>query len=389
MRIRSVEVCRLERPPDASAEPATPRREPWAVHAEVANPMSKFQRFKRHRSLWLPKWPPVFVKVTAEDGTWGLGMTSHGRPVAAIIEDHLGPLLIGENAFAVERCWDLMNRATKPYGTSGLACCAISALDLALWDLVGKLLDRPVYELLGGPARERIFTYATGNDVDWYQECGFRAFKLACPYGPADGWEGLQANEELVARAREQIGDEAELMLDCYMAFDVDYTVRLAEQLRPYHLRWIEEFLFPEDFEGHRAVRERIPWQPLAGGEHLFTPWPFRRLIEDRSLDVLQPDIFWVGGLTACRHICTIANAANVAVILHGGGMHPYGLHLTAAMPNTPWAEYFIASPPGIPLNQTKPLLATVVPEAGFIFPTDAPGFGLEVKEEWLKPFFG
>ena len=84
----------------------------------------------------------------------------------------------------------MMFRLTKPYGTEGLASYAISAVDLALWDLKGKLLGQPVYSLLGGPARDKIFCYATGNDVDWYQELGFRAFKLACPYGPADGLEG-------------------------------------------------------------------------------------------------------------------------------------------------------------------------------------------------------
>jgi hypothetical protein len=129
-------------------------------------------------------------------------------------------------------------------------------VDLALWDLKGKLLQQPVYTLLGGPARERIFCYCTGNDVDWYKELGFKAFKLACPYGPADGLDGIRKNEEFVAQAREVIGEESDLMLDCWMAFDVEYTVRLAETLRPYRLKWMEECLIPEDMDGHvRAAR--------------------------------------------------------------------------------------------------------------------------------------
>jgi len=386
VKIRKIEAVRLEVPPRKG--PATPPRRPaWAADAEVANPMSKFPRYKRHRSSWLPQqWPAVGVKVTAEDGTWGYGQCSFGRPVAAIIEDHLAPRLEGEDCFAIEKLWDMMFRLSKPYGTVGLASVAISGVDLALWDLVGKLLNKPVYELLGGPLRERIFAYATGNDVDWYLELGFQAVKLACPYGPVDGLRGLEENERLVARTREFVGDSVEVMLDCYMALDVEYTVRLAERLRPYRLKWIEEYLIPEDLEGHLAVRQRLPWQTLATGEHLYTPWPFQYLIHHRAVDILQPDIHWVGGLTACRKICEMADPAGLTVILHGGGLTQYGLHLTAAMPNMPWAEYFIASPPGVPLSEVQGPGAPL-PQEGSLRPSAGPGFGLELEESWLKPF--
>ncbi|RIK43132.1 MAG: L-rhamnonate dehydratase, partial [Chloroflexi bacterium] len=253
-----------------------PRHPSWAEDAEVANPMSRYPKVKRHRKLWTPAWENVWCKVTAEDGTWGLGMTSHGRPVAAVIDDHLGPQLIGEDLFAGEKLADMLFRLTKPYGSTGLASYAISAIDLALWDLRGKVLGQPVYKLLGGAQKDRIFCYATGNDVDWYQELGFRAFKLACPYGPADGLDGLRKNEEFIARTREQIGDKCELMLDCWMAFDVEYTVRLAETLRPYRLKWMEECLIPEDLDAHIALRSRLPWQTLATGEHWYTHVPFQ-----------------------------------------------------------------------------------------------------------------
>src|SRR5690606_8674099 len=154
-----------------------------------------------------------------------------------------------------------MFRLTKPYGTPGLASYAISAIDLALWDALGKLVEQPVYKLLGGPHHSPIFCYATGNDIDWYQELGFKAFKLACPYGPADGLDGRRKNEEFVAKARGTSGDDCEGMLDCWMAFDVEYTVRLAERLRPDKLRWMEECLIPEDLDAHVALRERLPWQ--------------------------------------------------------------------------------------------------------------------------------
>jgi len=386
MKITEVRAMRLTGPP--SGQPGTePRRPSWVVDAEVANPMSRFPRYKRHRSSWLPKWEGVWVRVTAEDGTWGLGLTSHGRPVASIVDEHLGNLLTGESCYAVEEVWDMMFRATKPYGTVGLASCAMSGVDLALWDLLGKMRGQPVYELIGGPARDRIFTYATGNDADWYLELGFKAVKLACPYGPADGLEGMRRNENLVSKTRELVGDDVELMLDCYMGFDVDYTIRLAQRLKPYSLRWMEEFLIPEDIEGHMAVRRAVNWLPLATGEHMYTPYPFRQLIERRCVDILQPDIHWVGGLTACLKICHMAEAAGLSVILHGGGNNPYGQHLTYAVSNTPWAEYFIGSAPGVPLEEARATPGTPTPRGGYIVPNKGPGFGLGIPEEWLTPF--
>jgi len=385
MRIANVEVLRLRPPAAAPAE--APHRPAWSEDAEVANPLSRFPEYKRHRRLWLPRWEPVWVRVTAEDGTQGLGCCSFGRPVAAIIADHLGPHLIGKDALAIERNWELLFRLTKPYGTVGLSSVAISGIDLALWDLAGRLLNQPVYALLGGPARERVWCYATGNDVDWYRDLGFRGFKLACPYGPADGLDGLAGNERLVAAARETVGDDAELMLDCYMAFDVDYTVRLAERLRPWRLRWIEEYLLPEDLDGHVAVRERLPWQGLATGEHLYTPYPFQHLIARRAVDVLQPDVQWAGGLTACRRIALAADAAGLTVCLHGGANTAFGQHLTFAMPNMPWAECFIGTAPGVPLARAAATPGTRVPEGGTLGLPGGPGFGLEIDPAWLEPF--
>jgi L-rhamnonate dehydratase len=386
MKITRVEAMRLNLPERETTTPA--RRQGWHQEAEVANPMSRYPHVKRHRSLWLPKWEMVCCKVTAEDGTWGLGMTSHGRPVAAVIEDHLAPHLVGEDCLAIDRLYDMMFRMTKPYGSTGLASYAVSAVDLALWDLKGKLLGQPVYSLLGGPSREKQFCYATGNDVDWYQELGYRAFKLACPYGPADGLDGLAKNEELVAAARAQIGDDCELMLDCWMAFDVEYTVRLAERLRPYKLRWIEECLIPEDLDSHVELRERLPWQGLATGEHWYTPVPFQWAARHRVADILQPDIAWCGGISACLKIVAAAEAAGLKVILHAGGNTPYGQHFTYAMPGMNWLETFVSTPPGVPVLEGAWLPGQSIAEQGHLIPSNAPGFGQEVSEDLLEPFF-
>jgi L-rhamnonate dehydratase len=384
--IIDIRIVQIEMPP-AEPLPAA-RRASWAAEAEVANPMSRYSKVKRHRSLWRPQWSGAWCKVTAEDGTWGLGAITFAEPTIPVIE-HLSSQLIGEDCMAIEKLADMMFRMTKPYGSTGLASYAISALDLALWDLKGKLLQVPVYTLLGGAQKERIFCYATGNDVDWYMELGFKAFKLACPYGPADGLDGIKKNEAFVAGMREQIGDDCELMLDCWMAFDVDYAVRLAEALRPYRLRWMEECLIPEDLDGHAALRQRLPWQPLSTGEHWYTHVPFQWAIRHQVVDILQPDINWCGGLSTCQKIGAAADAGGVNVILHGGGMTAYGQHFTMATPAAPWCEYFVASPPGVPLDQARRLPGVAIPEEGWLVPNDAPGFGLAVPEAWLVPYSG
>jgi L-rhamnonate dehydratase len=386
MKITEIRAMRFQTPPHQAT--TQPRRPSWAEDAEVANPMSRYPKVKRHRNLWTPGWENVWCKVTSENGAWGLGMTSHGRPVAAVIEDHLGPQLVGEDVFAGEKIADMLFRLTKPYGSTGLASYAISAIDLALWDLRGKLLGQPVYQLLGGAQKDRIFCYATGNDVDWYQELGFRAFKLACPYGPVDGLDGIRKTEEFVAKVRQQIGDDCELMLDCWMALDVEYTVRLAETLRPYRLKWMEECLIPEDLDAHIALRNRLPWQTLATGEHWYTHVPFQWAATHKVADILQPDINWCGGATTCQKIAAAADAAGLSVILHGGGNTPFGQHFSLATPCTPWLECFVATPPGVPLAEAWRLPGQAEPKDGWLTLSDAPGFGMEIPETWLAPFF-
>ncbi len=387
MKITRIEAMRLHEPPHELK--TTPRREGWATTAEVANPMSHYPAVKAHRSMWLPKWETVWCKVTLEDGTTGYGSTGNGRVSAAVIDDHLGPQLVGESIIASEKLADKLFRLTTPYGAAGLASYAVSAVDLALWDARAKMLDMPVYELAGGPQKDKLFCYATGNDVDWYQELGFKAFKLACPYGPADGLDGLRRNEEFVAKTREQIGDDCELMLDCWMAFDIEYTVRLAETLRPYRLKWMEEYLLPDDHDAHVAVRDRLPWQTLATGEHWYTSLPFQWAINHHVADILQPDINWVGGFSTCQKIAAAAGSSNISVILHGGGNTAHGQHFSFSSPAVPWLECFVGTPPGVPLEEGWRLPGQAIPKDGYLVPNDAPGFGLEIPDDWFEPFFG
>ena len=368
-----------------------PRREAWIEDARVANPMSRYPRYADVRASWTPDFGGFGVVVEADDGTTGFATGSHGRPVASVVDDYLGERIVGEDPMAVAKVHDMLERMCSPFGTGGLASYAVSAVDLALWDLKGKILERPVYELLGGPAREELTCYATGNDTDWYLELGFEATKLACPYGPADGREGLRKNVELVADRRNLVGEDVALMLDCWMAFDEEYTVRLANELREYDLEWIEECLPPEKLGAHESVRERLPWQTLATGEHWFTPTRFQEAASRRLVDVFQPDIGWVGGLTALERICAIADAAGITVVPHGGGNSPYGQHACYGLPGIPWAEFFVSTAPGGPLAAGHSLPGQPVPENGTVVPSDDPGFGVDTDaiEFGERPYTG
>lgn len=376
VKIKSIEAFAIRS--DLVGGPAlTPARRPvWTEAAEVAGPMSRYPRFKRQRASWRPRWPAVGCLVTCTDGTWGFGMTRYGAPVVSIINEHIGPLLLSEPCVATEKLWDMMVRMTSPYG-GGIAPYAISAVDLALWDLKGKLLRCPVYELIGGPVRDHIACYATGNDTDWYLETGFQATKVACPYGASDGLRALDGNEEFIASTRQLVGDSVDLMLDCWMAFDVDFAVRMAERMRPYRLRWMEDCLMPDDLDGQAELRHRLPTQTLATGEHWYTLAPFSNAVSRRSVDIFQPDIQWAGGLTGCLKIAHVAEAAGLPVILHAGANTAYGQHFSLATSNCPLGEFFVASAPGVPFQEVRLTPGLQTPRDGLVAPSDEPGFGL------------
>ena len=353
---------------------------------QPAGPMERYPDYHGDRGAVGPKWKQAACLIEAEDGTIGFGLTNYAGPVLPIINGHFRDLLVDQPLMATERHFDIMCRASAAYGNAGLTACAISAVDLALWDAKGKCLGRPVYELLGGPQKERIPCYATGFELEWYLELGFEAVKLPNPYGPADGIEGVRQTEEMVAAGRDTIGPDVELMLDCWMALDVEYTVRLGEALSPYRLMWLEDYLLPDDMTGFAAVRRRLPGQGLATGEHWYLARPFQAVAEQRLVDYFQPDLLWSGGVSACVRICHIAEAAGIAVVPHGGMNYPYGQHLAMAMPAVTWGERSGGvSPPGVPLSDTNAIPGAAVIEDGFLVPSDAPGFGIDLDPRWLE----
>jgi len=329
----------------------------------------------------------VWVKVTVEDGTWGLGACSFGAPSASVIETVYAPLLMGRDCLATEFLNDLMWRASQRLGDAGHATVARSGVDLALWDLKGKLLDLPVYRLLGGPCRDAIELYATGDDLDWAMELGFTRFKLTNPIHYREGQEGLNRLEKKVGDAREMVGLDAELMLNAVMSYNVEYAVQVAEALRPFQMRWLEEPLIPGDLEGHIALKKAVPWMPIATGEDHHGRIAFRQLVENRCVDVLQPDLKWCGGLSEAVKIYTLGEAAGLQTIPHGGANSPFGQHFAMAMPESLMAEFWLGSDPGVPLEEVRAIPGVAVPEDGKLVPSDAPGFGMEIEEAWIEPF--
>lgn len=378
MKLKQIRAFALKPAPPAPEDKA--HRNSWLVDTEVANPMSHYPHLKPNRTLWRPRWSQVGCVVELVDGTFGFGMTDYGTPVISLINDHLGPLLAEVDLSDIDGAWDFMIRACSPFGASGLPLYAISAIDLALWDLKGKLEGKPVYDLLGGPVRDSIRCYATGNDTDWHMELGFSATKLACPFGPADGEKGLDGNEQLIADTRHLIGPEKELMLDCWMAFDLPFAKAMAARVAPYRLGWMEDCLTPEDIEAHHELREALPGFPLATGEHWYGTHPFTHAARHKLVETFQPDICWVGGLTACRRIATIADEAGIDLILHAGINTAYGQHFTLANKGSSMGEYFVGGAPGVPLADIPRHGGGAVPVSGSVRPSNAPGFGLEVN---------
>ena len=378
MKIKEVRAIEIELNPQPKTSPRPSTRDKELV---MNRPIDRYPKSGTDGD-----WKRPACIITAEDGTWGCGISLFGTPVASLINTVYAPRLIGENCMAIEKLWDMMVRLSTPFGASGLASYAVSAVDCALWDLKGKILQRPVYELLGGPQKEKIFCYASGFDQEWYMELGFKATKLFCPYGPEHGMEGLRKLEEMVADARQRIGDNIELMLDAWTAFDVEFTVRLAEVLKPYKLKWIEDYISSEDLVGYQAVRQRIPWQTLASGEHWYLPTVFASAASRRLVDIFQPDVLWCGGITSAMKICHIAQASGITVITHAGMNYPYGQHLAFAMPSITWGERSEGvSLPGVPLEEMVKLPGTAVIQDGYLVPSDAPGFGLEIDQEWIE----
>ncbi len=348
---------------------------------EIANPLSIYPRFKPRRSLfYADDLGPQTVVVETDKGITGIGFGGSGA--AYVVERHMPKLLLGEDPFQVERLWDIMWRGTLYYGRKGMVVHAISAVDNALWDIVGQALKVPVYQLLGGPAKERVPCYCTGNNIEQAVEFGFKKLKLAIPHGPADGEAGLRENVKLVQRARDLLGADGEVMLDCWMAFTESYTDELAARLAPYRVYWMEECLMPDDYVGMGRMNAKIKSPKMATGEHEATRYGFELLALHQAAAIWQPDMHWCGGLTEMRWIDALARRERIPLIPHGG-WRGGAAHFVLANENTPWCEMFLPAPGGpqeVYQQFEDEQQITRGPEGIYMRPPNRPGFGFELK---------
>ncbi|MEI9927503.1 MAG: L-rhamnonate dehydratase [Sphingomonas sp.] len=327
----------------------------------------------------------LVVEIEAEDGTIGFAVTTGGEPACYLVEKHFARFLEGRDPAETETIWDQMYFASQYYGRKGLVVNAISGVDLALWDLIGKLRQEPVHHLLGGAVRDELVFYATGSRPDLAKQMGFIGGKLPLHHGPAEGEEGLETNIAALAEMRARVGDDFWLMLDCWMALDVDYAARLAARgarTRPQMDRGSDH---PDDYWGQAELKRRVPPGMLvATGEHEATRWGFRMLLEMECCDILQPDIGWCGGITELLKISALADSHGKLVVPHGSSVYSY--HFVATRRNSPFAEFLMMAPAAdqvVPMFAPQ-LLGEPVPENGRlrISALDKPGFGVELNRD-------
>jgi len=380
LKITDIKIVKTRpRKPYPSYKPADGA---WSTQfVEVANPMSIYPEFKPRRELFgAPNVPSFTVEVTTDKGIKGYGNGGPGG--GQIITGHLAKLMMGRDPFDIERNWDICWRSTMSYGRMGVTMNAISGFDMALWDIVGKALNMPVYRLLGGETKDRVPSYCTGNDIEQHVEFGYKMLKLAIPHGPASGRAGMKENVDLVKRARAALGPDGEIMLDCWMAWTERYTIEMAEMMAPYRVYWMEEVLQPHDYAGFGRLNTSIKSTRIATGEHEYGRYGFRYLLEANGASIWQPDIQWCGGLTELRRIAAMASAYDIPVIPHGGGLNG-SIHFSIANVNAPWSELFLPAPGGpkevYQLFEENYSISRG-PEGIYMRPHERPGWGWDIE---------
>ena len=358
------------------------------------NPMDLLQLPEASMSTFtFHEW--LVVEIFTDDGLVGVGNAALApQATKQVIDVYLKPLLIGKDPWDFEFLWQHMYRKTIAFGRKGIGMVAISAVDIAVWDILGKSAKQPVYRLLGGRTKPRIPVYASrlysvglselATEAQRYKREGYKAMKLRFGWGATDGAAGMQRNVDLVRTVRETVGDGIDVMADAYMGWTLDYAKRMLPLIEPFHLRWLEEPVIPDDIHGYAELKShrRIP---IAGGEHEFTLHGFRELLEARAVDYIQFDTNRVGGITQARKITALAEAHSIPVIPHAGQLHNY--HIVMASLNSPMAEYF----PIVDVEVGNELFWYIFngePKAkdGFIdLDENVHGLGLTVNEETLK----
>jgi L-rhamnonate dehydratase len=337
------------------------------------------------------------VEVETDDGLVGYGNVALAPAISkAIIDEYLAPLVIGQDPWDYEYLNQRMYRATHAWGRKGVGMAAISAVDIAIWDLLGKSVGKPVFKLLGGRTKEKIPCYYSKlyrtdlagmqAEAETFLEKGFKAFKMRFGYGPAHGQQGVVENLKSVEAVREVIGYDNDLMLECYMGWNLEYAKRICPKLARFQPRWLEEPVLADDIDGY-AELNRHCGIPISGGEHEFSLYGFKQLLDRQAVSVVQYDTNRVGGITMAHKINALCEAYSVPVVPHAGQMHNY--HLTMSTLASPMSEYF-------PMHEVEvgnELFYYIfdgepVAEDGFVqLRDDVPGLGLTMKTEYLDQF--
>ena len=347
----------------------------WPRHTPITNGKHTYT----HVTLGL-------VKVETDTGLVGLGI-GVGHPVVNAAIAHFTPQLIGEDPIDVERIWHQL-WVPKLVGRRGMTTRAISAIDIALWDLRAKAAGMPLYKLLGG-CRDRVETYIAGG---YYEEgkgldglaqemhdnvaMGARAIKMKV------GALSLREDAERVRVVREAIGPDVKLMVDANCAYKLYEAIQLAKRIEPYDPFWFEEPIAPDDYDGHRRLAQATAI-PIATGENEYTRYGFRDLIEQRAVPILNADAVICGGITEFMKIAYLAQAYDVDIAPHGP--QEVHVHLVAALSNGLILEFY--------RDTVDPMWGKVyhhtlrLNDDGTVSPPDVPGIGLDPQEESLAPY--
>jgi len=293
-----------------------------------------------------------FLTIETDEGVFGISGPFR-EPCAQIVATQLRPILLGRDPLATEHLWDVIHRL-QVHGRQGEAMFGLSVVDCALWDLKGKWLSQPVWRLLGGPTREQIPAYASmlgyavldagrvRERAIAAKEDGFRAQKWFFRHGPMSGHEGLRKNVLLVRTLRETLGDDYDIMLDCWQSFDYRYLLELAVRIEEYRPYWLEETAMPDRIDTYRRIKDKVRI-PLAGAEHDYTRWGMKRFIEKGALDVYQPDPYWCGGLSETLKIAALTTTHDLICIPHGHSTPVNAVFSALQSPvHTPYQEYLV-----------------------------------------------
>ena len=333
----------------------------------------------------------TLVQIETDGGITGLGSCSgNGELIEVIVAKVLRPLLIGMDPMRVDEIWDkaYVRGGHKEFGTRGIGVVALSGVDIALWDILGKAHRVPLYQLLGGKCRDQVPVYATAlypeepaklaKKARAFAEQGFHGVKIKVGFD-------LDQNIRIVRLVRQELGKEFSIMTDANQGYTVGIALRAAEAFSDCGVLWLEEPLFVEDIEGHAAVRKNGKVS-IAVGENLHTYYAFENFVVRGAVDFLQPDVARAGGISEVRKIAALAAIHNVAVSFHTWGdaiALAASLHLSAALKECTVMELDYTYNPLRAGLLRKPLQV----ENGFLTPPDGPGLGVEVDPEALAKF--